>query len=245
MRRYRIAKGWHTVYEDIEEVPKDLIVVPDWRDAEIGDWILSDDGCIIQVLRKGEMKTAKGRNKVRGYVGTCTGTFTTDVKTRMDTSKRINVYSFGGKHRQDILLDRTTLSQSEELFVQYLTSGMSPREAYMKAYPTNKPGYANIMAGKLVKTERIKTAMKEELKPILEKLGIDEGFILSSIKEVAEFSEKEETQLKALFKLADIMDLEDKGSSKITQVSGAVFQGFTDNMIEGAERPKEIAGEAK
>ena len=118
MRRYRIAKGWHTVYEDIEEVPKDLIVVPDWRDAEIGDWILSDDGCIIQVLRKGEMKTAKGRNKVRGYVGTCTGTFTTDAKTRMDTSKRINVYSFGGKHRQDILLDRTTLSQSEELIVQ-------------------------------------------------------------------------------------------------------------------------------
>ena len=244
MRRYRIAKGWHTVYEDIEEVPKDLIVVPDWRDAEIGDWILSDDGCIIQVLRKGEMKTAKGRNKVRGYVGTCTGTFTTDAKTRMDTSKRINVYSFGGKHRQDILLDRTTLSQSEELFVQYLTSGMSPREAYMKAYPTNKPGYANMMAGKLVKTERIKTAMKEELKPVLQELGIDETYILKGIKNTVELADKEDVKLRALFKLADIMEMEDKNSSKITQLTGAVFQGFTDNMIEGAERPEEITSEA-
>jgi hypothetical protein len=243
MRKYKIANTWHYVYEGIEEVPQDLLVTPDWRDGEIGDWILSDDECVIQVLRKGEMKTAKGRNKVRGYIGTCTGTFTTDKKTRMDTSKRINIYSFGGKHRQDILLDRTTLSQSEELFVQYLTSGMSPREAYLKAYPTNKPGYANIMAGKLVKTERIKTAMKEELKPVLESLGIDETYILNGIKKTVEFADKEDVKLRALFKLADIMDMEDKNSAKVTQISGAVFKGFTDGMIEEAERPKEITGE--
>ena len=243
MRRYKVATSWHTVYEGIDEVPKDLIVVPDWRDGRVGDWILSDDGCIVQVLRKGEMKTAKGRNKVRGYIGTCTGTFTTDKKTRMDTSKRINIYSFGGKHREDVLLDRTTLSTSEELFVQHLASGMSPREAYMKAFPTNKPGYANMMAGKLVKTERIKTAMKEELKPFLEKLGINEEYILQGIKNTVELADKEDVKLRALFKLADIMDMEDKSRSKITQVSGAVFQGFTDNMIENAERPKEITSE--
>jgi len=244
MRKYLIGKAWHRVYEGIDEVPKDLLVQPEWRDAEIGEWVLSDDGCVIQVLRKGEMKTAKGRNKIRGYVGTCTGTFTTDAKTKMDTSKRVNIYSFGGKHRQELLLDRTTLSQSEELFVQYLASGVSPREAYLKAFPTNKPGYASMMAGKLVKTERIKTAMKEELKPFLEKLGIDEEYILKGIKNTVEFADKEDLKLRALFKLADIMDMEDKNSSKVTQLTGAVFQGFTDNMIEGAERPEEITSEA-
>ena len=244
MRRYMIGKSWHEVFEDIEEVPADLLVQPEWRDAEIGDWVLADDGCVIQVLRKGEMKTAKGRNKVRGYVGTCTGTFTTDAKTKMDTSKRDNIYSFSGKDRQEVLLDRTTLSQSEELFVQYLASGMSAQDAYLKAFPTNKPGYANMMAGKLVKTERIKTAMKEELKPFLEKLGIDEEYVLKGIKNTVEFADKEDLKLRALFKLADIMDMEDKNSAKITQGSGAVFQGFTDNMIEGAERPKEITGKA-
>ena len=242
MRRYLIGKSWNNVYEDSSEIPKDLVVNPDWKNAKIGEWVLADDGCVIQVLRKGEMKTAKGRNKVRGYIGTCTGTFVTDSTAKMDTSKRENIYSFGGKNREDILLDRTALSGPEELFVQYLASGMSPRESYLKAYPTNKPGYANMMAGKLVKTERIKTAMKEELKPVMEKLGLNEEYVLEGIKNTVEFADKQDLKLRALFKLADILDMEDKNSAKITQVSGAVFQGFTDNMIEGAERPKEITG---
>ena len=240
MRKYLIGKAWHRVYEGIEEVPKDLLVQPEWRDAEIGEWVLSDDGCVIQVLRKGEMKTAKGRNKVRGYVGTCTGTFTTDAKTKMDTSKRDNIYSFGGKDRQELLLDRTTLSNSEELFVQYLASGMSPREAYLKAFPTNSPGYAQVKSNQLLKMERIKTAMKEELKPVLEELGINEKFVLETIKGVINSTDKDETRLKALFKLADIMDMEDKNQTKITQVTGALFKGFSDEMIESAERPEEI-----
>ena len=36
------------------------------------------------------------------------------------------------------------------------------------------------------------------------------------------------------------MDLEDKNQTTVTQISGAVFKGFTDNMIEEAERPKEL-----
>ena len=49
-------------------------------------------------------------------------------------------------------------------------------------------------------------------------------------------ADKADTRLKALFKLADILDLEEKNTTKVQQVTGAVFQGFTDNMIEVAER---------
>ena len=80
--------------------------------------------------------------------------------------------------------------------------------------------------------------MKEELKPIMEELGISEKTVLSGIKEISEVSDKEETRLKALFKLSDILDLEDKGSTKVTQVSGALFQGFSEKMLQEAERPK-------
>ena len=82
--------------------------------------------------------------------------------------------------------------------------------------------------------------MKEELKPILEELGINETYVLETIKKVISATDKDETRLKALFKLADIMDMEDKNQTKITQVSGALFKGFTEDMIESAERPKEI-----
>ena len=85
--------------------------------------------------------------------------------------------------------------------------------------------------------------MKEELKPILEDLDIDEKFILENIKIVAQTSEKDDTKLKALFKLSDIMDLEDKNATKVQQVTGIAFQGLTNDMIDDAERPKEIDSE--
>ena len=64
--------------------------------------------------------------------------------------------------------------------------------------------------------------------------------ILSGIKDEAVNAEKSDTRLKALFKLSDILDLEDKTTTKVQQISGAVFQGFTDEMIEPVEKKKEL-----
>tara|TARA_Y100001973_G_C5101568_1_gene282968 strand:- start:387 stop:872 length:486 start_codon:yes stop_codon:yes gene_type:complete len=159
----------------------------------------------------------------------------------MDTSRRLNIYSFGGsKSSADVLLDRTVLSKHEHLFVVYLSSGLSPQEAYMKAFPTTNPGYAKQKSAHLIKTKRVTTAMKEELKPILEDIGIDEKSVLENINNIAMTSDKDETRLKALFKLSDIMDLEDKNKTTVTQVTGALFQGFKDKELIQAERPKEI-----
>jgi uncharacterized protein involved in cysteine biosynthesis len=43
-----------------------------------------------------------------------------------------------------------------------------------------------------------------------------------------------------LFKLADILDMEDKNKTQVTTVTGAMFQGFSQEKLEAAERPKEI-----
>ena len=243
MRFYKVNGLDHTVYESEDELPKDLKII-NWRAADVGDWVKADDGCFIQILRKGKMVVPKGRNKVREYVGTCTGTFPVTSRVKMDTSRRVNIYSFGGnKNSADVLLDRTVLSKHEHLFVVYMASGLAPQEAYMKAFPTVNPGYAKQKSAQLVKTKRITTAMKEELKPILEEIGIDEKAILENINNIALTSEKDETRLKALFKLSDIMDLEDKSKTTVTQVSGALFQGFQDKELLKAERPKLIEGE--
>ena len=34
--------------------------------------------------------------------------------------------------------------------------------------------------------------------------------------------------------------MEDKNKTQVTQLTGAVFQGFSNDTIEAAERPKEI-----
>ena len=239
MRVYRVNGIEHKVYDPDDPIPDRLIVQSNWKEGRAGEWVKTDDECVIQVLRRGKMSKPKGRNKIREYIGTCTGTFPIGDSVKMDTSRRVNIYSFGGsKKAEDILLDRTTLSKHEEMFVLYLASGMAAEDAYIRAFPTKNRNYAKLKSGHLVKTERIKTAMKEELKPICEELGISETSVLSAIKTLSEVSEKEETKLKALFKLSDILDLEDKSQTKVTQVTGALFQGFSEKMLEEAERPQ-------
>tara|TARA_Y100001951_G_C11171083_1_gene200287 strand:+ start:73 stop:558 length:486 start_codon:yes stop_codon:yes gene_type:complete len=160
----------------------------------------------------------------------------------MDTSRRRNIYSIGGDLSSDERVSsRKYLTKHELLFVQYLSSGHAAQDAYMKAFPTKNPFYANTKSSSLIKTERILKAMKKELEPITEELGIDPKYILKSIKnEADDYESKADTRLKALFKLSDILDLEDKSSTKITQVTGALFKGFSDGELEAVERPKEI-----
>ena len=241
MRQYKVRKINHRVYEPEDELPRNLKVFDNWRHGDVGDWIRADDDCVIQVLRRGQMLKAKGKDKVREYIGTCTGTFPIGPRIKMDTSKRANIYSFGGsKSPEDILLDRQRLTKAEQVFVLYISRGMRLEEAYLKAYPTNNIGYAREKAGTLIRTERIKTAMKEELKPVMEELGVDETYVIKGIKTEAETADKPDTRLKALFKLSDIMDLEDKNQTKVTQISGAIFKGFSEEKLEEVKRPKEI-----
>ena len=240
MRTYKVNKIEHTVFDEKDEVPAEIDYIYNWRQGHLGDWVQADDGCIIQILREGTMNKSKGSNREQVYLGTCTGTFIVSDKTKMDTSKRKDIYSLGGRERNERLETNDRLSSREHTFVQYLASGMDARKAYLKAFPTNDPHYAGLRAGQLVKTTRIRTAMKEELKPVLEELGINETSILRNINIIAESSEKDETRLKALFKLADIMDLEDKNKTQVTQLTGAVFQGFSEDKLAEAERPKKL-----
>jgi len=241
MRHYKVNKVQHTVFDSEDEVPSEIHYLRDWRESSISDWVLADDGSIIQVLRKGTMLKPKGKVRQVSYIGTCTCTFLISDKVKMDTSRRVNIYSIGGNiERNERVDERKVLSSREETFVQYLSAGMDPRKAYLKAFPTNNPSYAGMRAGQLVKTSRIRSRMKEELKPYLEALDLDEHYVLSNIKEVIDSCDKDDTKLKALFKLADIMDMEDKNKTQVTTMTGALFQGFTPEKLEEAERPKEI-----
>ena len=150
MRTYRVNKVLHTVYDSKDEVPSNIRITDNWRNGDIGDWVLTDDECIIQIIRKGNMLQ---KNKEATYLGTCTGTFIINKKTMMDADRRANIYSFGGnKTPEQIVASRRDLTANEELFVQYVSSGMQPQDAYVKAFPTNNKQYARMKAVNLIKT---------------------------------------------------------------------------------------------
>ena len=96
MREYPVNGRTHIVYDSTKEVPVE-IQHKNWKKAKLGDWVLTDDDCVIQVLRTGTMFRSKGKVRRVDYVGTCTGTFLINGKMKMDTDKRDNIYSFGVK----------------------------------------------------------------------------------------------------------------------------------------------------
>ena len=75
MRYYTVNNVQNTVFDSEDEVPAHIEYEKDWRKGHLFDWVLADDGCVIQILRKGNMTKPKGKVRKVVYIGTCTGTF--------------------------------------------------------------------------------------------------------------------------------------------------------------------------
>jgi hypothetical protein len=239
MRNYKINNFNHIVYDDGDPIPDDIKVISNWRDGSKGDWVLSDDNCIIQILREGKLAT-KSKNCPKRYIGTCCGTFAVKDNVYMDTEKRHNIYSFGGtKTSSKNMFDREKLNNRESAFSVLIAKGVSPVKAYMQVYETNNPKYADKKSLLLMKTERVKTAVKKELEPVLGELGIDARFVLKEIKDLIENTSQDDVRLRALIKLGDVLSIEDKGQ-KESQVAMIGFQGFKPEQLEAVEKIKEL-----
>ena len=235
MRKDKVNRSYNIVYDSIDEVPSGIQVIEDWRNGEVGDWVKTDDGCIVQVLRKGILNSQYSKNKKTNYFGTCTGTYTETMK--MTSVRNEDIYTIGGKpSRVHVDSGGRDLTGKEAMFVSMVSEGVSPTKAYLNIFPTDNQRYASVRSVKLMKTNRIRTAMKKELKPYLKELGIDELYILDGIKNEADTAEKSDTRLKALFKLSDILDLEDKTTSSVQHLTGVQFQGFLPDDVDKVER---------
>ena len=79
MRHYKVKGLPHTVYDEYSELPPDIAkkITSDIEGSSVGEWIEAHDGCYMEVLRSGEMKKPKGKNRIIKYIGTCTGTYLT------------------------------------------------------------------------------------------------------------------------------------------------------------------------
>ena len=240
MKTYSISNVEHVVYEDVTELPEGLKYSSNWRDAEISDWVEAEDGCIVQILRSGMMKKRRGKVRDVKYLGTCTGTFSTAKSTKFHTEPSDNIYSFSGKkYQQGSLKERTNPTTNEVMFAQYVSRGCNPENAYLKAYKTKNRKHAYISAGILIKTERVQKLMREDLNPILKALCIDREMVLSGIRDIALQGDKDSDRLKALIELEEILEI--KETTKVQEITGALFQGFQPDQLEAAiVKPKKL-----
>ena len=187
----------HYIFDTMAEFrdhfgPSASAVKLNWRQADEGDWVLSDDGRIIQLLKvvkalkHHQDKPGKVRNP-NGYVRTIVGTFIANNRTFMDTdfSKHTSRYSFSGRpHHASMVKVR--------LFAKLLWLTGDPWFAFTKAYPrSHSVIHIGIRIDRLLRDDRVWDMIKKEMENAAEKAGAGDVWVFQALKEMAE--DKEQT----------------------------------------------------
>lgn len=128
MKSYKVNNANCYVYSKTE-IPADIQYKDDWREGKVGDWVLTDDGKILQILRRYKTKTGE-------CLGTCTGTYVVSDDTVMDSIRKGDIYSISGRNWYDRLVNRKEPTTCEVRFAQRIALGEDQVEAYMAVYPT-------------------------------------------------------------------------------------------------------------
>tara|TARA_R100001082_G_scaffold110655_1_gene91224 strand:- start:4048 stop:4812 length:765 start_codon:yes stop_codon:yes gene_type:complete len=242
----KINKINHPIYEDMGEFEKynpGIDVIKNWRDGTEGDWIVSDDGQVCQVLKRGELKASKTSNNLKYYIRIPLGTFVCNDKTRIEGEPRKNLYSFGlaNKTVWNHKIEKKETTHREFLFAQFVAKGDNIVDSFVKAYPTNNKKYAKGQAKILMKAKRIQKLIREEIDKVLTEADITPLYLLEGMRAIVDNSQSQDKDkiqaIKTLMQISGMMDTEKRSESV------AVFQGFTKEQLNaiGSGEVKQIA----
>lgn len=246
MQSKKIRNKIHCVYDNKKEFKTDHpngILHSEWRDAKEGDWVLSDDKKVVQLLKVSDKlnhpKDSKNYKQSKGYVRTIVGTFINAKKTYMDTDfkKHPNRYTFSTKikNTNQRVKERTNCTNREKIFATSVAVGKDAVGAYMKAFSEANRGTARKKAVVLLKQRRVMSEIEKTSKEVAKELGIDHTYILGSLKQLADTSEDQNVSLQSLKELGKAIGTLG-GVKKIETGIVGMFQGFSPDEIEGAQR---------
>lgn len=247
MKSKMIRHKRHYVYETLEEFREhhpDTPLITDWRKGKENDWVQSDDGRIIQLLKVSKNlhhpKDSKNYQSNDGYVRTVVGTFIRSIKTHMDTDfeKHPNRYTFSQKikNTNKRVKERTECTNREKIFATSVAVGKDAVSAYMKAFTEANRNTARKKAVILLKQERIMSEIEKTSKEVAKELGIDHAYILGSLKQLADTSEDQNIALQSIKELGKAIGTLGNQVKKIETGVVGLFQGFSPEEIEGAQR---------
>ena len=233
-----IKEDRHYLYDNSEEF-KALVgnrtIIANWRLGQDGDWVLTDDDFVCQILKRSII----GK---KTCVRTLCGTFDIDNKSKMLGDKGIvdNIYSFSGKHS----FDTDKVSGKQQLFAQYVAKGDNAIEAYKKSHPDAKSeSYIKHRTSSLLKTESVQKMIKKEIQEVLASEGVTPEWIIGKYKTVVDIADKESDCLRALESLSKIAGLFDTQDTKSEQLT--VWAGFSPEQLEALNGTKKLVAHAE
>ena len=253
MEYRKIRNKKHYIYDNFgewrEHHPEENLWF-DWRKAKEGDWVSSADGRIVQLLKVvDKIKHPNDRKNYKyadGYVRTVVGTFlkTKGVKMDTDFSKHPNRYTFSGKNPKTVK-ERKGITNREKIFATNVAVGMGPVKAYMDAFNNDSELKSRQRATLLLKQERVMQEVEKSVLDIAKGMGLAHEYVLNKLKCLADSSSDDGIVLQSTKELAKIIGT--AGTTIKSREMGIIgmFQGFSPEQLEKAERPKlkEVKGE--
>lgn len=242
----RTVKGVvHYAYESKEEFrtahPTELIV-KNWKEAEENQWCHSDDGKIVQVLKKGYMK---GNNTTDGYIRTIIGMFNVKKKTKLHGTIKDSIYRFVKKNSYDSRV-KGGMTREKRMFSKYIAMGLDPESAYMKAYPkTTDAEAAKRKSTLLLKSKTVRNQVDKEIEELMADVGITKRYLLESTKSVVDKVEVRDGDklraLETLMKISGMLNTDKKSESialiqEFTGFSKEKLQAFEQGMLTGKKK---------
>ena len=250
----KIKNVEHIVYDSVQEFvdsnPNENLHF-DWKKAKEGDWVLSDDDRVIQLLKVSKSinhpSDRKNYKYADGWVRTVVGTFLTHKNTFMDTdfSAHPNRYTFSKtiKDANKRVKERTNVTKKEKLFATNVAVGMGAVKSYMDAYKELNYDKAKNKAAVLLKQERVMKEVEKSVLDVAREMGVDHEYIFRSLKQLAETSVDENIALQSLKEMGKAIGTLGGGVKRIESGVVGLFQGFTPEQIENVER--KMIGEGK
>lgn len=237
----RVVKGvTHYLYDNVDEFRRyheSVSLLTDWRHSNKGDWILTDDGQICQVLHLGVLKK-NDRKKETTFIRTIMGSFICSPKVVIEGDMKTNMHTFAtaGESPSVRKKNRKNPTDKEFLFGKYVAKGDDVVQAYMKAFPSKNENYAKSQAKLLLKTDRVKKLIREEIDKYLSEADITPNYLLEEMRNIIDkggSSDRDKiTAITTLMKISGMMDTE-KTTESVT-----LFQGFSQEQLNAIQESK-------
>jgi len=214
--RYGKYKGtMHYVFDNEHDFSrwfqgKPPAISQDWRNAQAGEWVWSDDGRIVEILKRSQ---PNGCNYY--FVLTIVGTFVNGAKNFMDTdfSRHESRYSLNGKLTRKFGKHKDTdkLTRAELVFIASLIVTGKPYESFKIAFPKAKSEdyiYSRLIY--LLGQERIMNEIRKSVAESAETAGINIEWIFEMLKELGEKAKNEHVRLQSVQTAGHYLEVEPK-----------------------------------
>jgi len=202
-----------------------------WKECTPGEWGKSDDGYTAECIARNAYD--KGVEMVFPY-----GKQWVTKKAKLEFLPHYETGSYGSvskKSYMDQELQRSRTTHVLDAYITYVMAGKTPdfeKLGQMYRPDHQKPIWS---VKRLLKTKGMKQMIKDKMKEVLDERGIDEGFVLDTMKdaiEVAKVKEDSGNMIRAAKELGDFLDMKPKIKTSTESLELDITHQIQDNFEE-------------